>query len=1311
MDNQQKDENISQLYLGFHPDDWWHIKDDESKKSMDFSDSKKRDGVLKHLNPVSSPVNGFDNSQLRGNTYCSDELEGSDKGTENSFVNKNNPNTSCDSVESLQLKNVELLQQEDPHKQSMANVESTDKKSTDAMFRTSEPNEDKACDKDVCNSSSNGQKKSCQSEQDQNHDLNSAESDCTVKEYRDGSREELSVKEQSYNNENSSHSDPVNISRAHLEKGLVKIEYHTVETKGLNQNTDSLSCVETGEKISRQKDDIPCLEVKVKSDQGKERSGNFNIGTKIPSDTENNVPESEEIKCESGKPNRNDGNTSLPDCVGPTDKNVEDCHEVKPGKEKSNNRCKDSCGVRESKDLDVAKQVEENDDHTPETPSLQNSSQFVSHVSHRSNKTCGSDVSACNLSNVTEVTCSSTQKLKTDDTLPHIPELMKSGLLKDLTISVIPSEKNKEPLKSTPVKLLEEKLKEKPQENPLPPFLETICGNIVTDEMVENILKVAKFPDFFKGEVTIGKFIPVKFPDNYNFRLHEDETLLECPSMVTPLLLKKKDKFPLKYGGGNEKVEDETVRNKKDTKTETGKVIESSKNLLKFSMGSEKFEKMEEGFKNKGKESIKTTVGTDRRENKTGEMKEDLEKAQKISVNAEEGKKNDAKKLPITSLADDENRKVITEINEKDSKKTKESSNASLQNNSKVQEDRKEFLTNTAIGYLTAIGLSRVQEWHHKDLMRSKERHMRRAGKTKQLENEVAIIKAAYLQAKKANEAFVFKSHKCGFCNFKSESIIVMDGHDLVPYVTPRREFGCHLCEFYTRDPKAILFHMEAEHRKMGRLPVPSQFHECPFCPFDTNHKQKLNSHINRCQKFFILGKNQSTELDMPAQTVKPITIMDIKAYMYERQLMELAAATRRPGHPPGSRGGHRTQINVPRPRANVSRPFIPSDMLPYNRPLYQHLADSVTLQSRMPMSSYPRSTNVVAINQIPQSARSSLFRQVPHAVPTNHIYHVVGSGNAVPVFNSSGQASSCRSVSQMSNVSEPAPQPVALFTNVAVSTGGTSASAVNKKSLLKAELSPPPKLQGPFLPNSGKSAPGETILPSNSFVICEICDGYIKDQEQLRNHMQMIHKVKIHPKMLQNRPPLNCQKCQWRFFTDQGLERHLLGSHGLVTSNMQELAQRSQDGGRCTICGRVYVCKLVAHMNQVHKIMLKPAHLSYKCTVCTATFNLYKLFENHVYVVHSGSVKRRAEDGSSNQPSKKRAGDRSTKTVTSKANPRLKSKKATPSVRMGAGNGKSKVSAASGEAPNGKERKCGDCGIETSGCRRSPRRRKVPTE
>jgi len=42
---------------------------------------------------------------------------------------------------------------------------------------------------------------------------------------------------------------------------------------------------------------------------------------------------------------------------------------------------------------------------------------------------------------------------------------------------------------------------------------------------------------------------------------------------------------------------------------------------------------------------------------------------------------------------------------------------------------------------------------------------------------------------------------------------------------------------------------------------------------------------------------------------------------------------------------------------------------------------------------------------------------------------------------------------------------------------------------------------------------PGQSPTAGNNkaqFVICEICDGYIKDLEQLRNHMQWMHKVKV---------------------------------------------------------------------------------------------------------------------------------------------------------------------------------------------------------
>ncbi|XP_015430051.1 PREDICTED: uncharacterized protein LOC107186649 [Dufourea novaeangliae] len=207
-------------------------------------------------------------------------------------------------------------------------------------------------------------------------------------------------------------------------------------------------------------------------------------------------------------------------------------------------------------------------------------------------------------------------------------------------------------------------------------------------------------------------------------------------------------------------------------------------------------------------------------------------------------------------------------------------------------------------------------------------------------------------------------------------------------------------------------------------------------------------------------------------------------------------------------------------------------------------------------------------------------------------------------------------------------------------------------------------------IPGSGTSSKsgGKT-----TFVICEICDGYIKDLEQLRNHMQWIHKVKIHPKMIYNRPPLNCQKCQFRFFTDQGLERHLLGSHGLVTSSMQEAANKGKDAGRCPACGRVYQWKLLNHVARDHGMTLKPAHLSYKCTVCTATFGMYKQFENHVYSAHSVVAKRVMDKKNTPSSPSSRSNDSLLKPLKINDEITIIPQPAKPTTRSGASQGRGK--------------------------------------
>ncbi|CAN7992421.1 unnamed protein product [Ixodes hexagonus] len=535
-------------------------------------------------------------------------------------------------------------------------------------------------------------------------------------------------------------------------------------------------------------------------------------------------------------------------------------------------------------------------------------------------------------------------------------------------------------------------------------------------------------PDFLKGHVEIGQYVPVAMPKAGDFRMDESEALLEAPSLVTPLLIKKPDQF--------------AAREKK------------KKNPSPLAKGG-------------------------------------------------------------NSVAD--------------------------------------FFGSSAGEFLIGLGLSRALEVFNRDMMRLKEREMKKAGgRTPELLAEHQRLAEAYQQAKAANAPYTFKVKPCRVCDFKTESSLVLEGHLLTPHFTSRRELQCSFCTFVTRDAKAIVFHMEALHNRLPTMESPPQFYECPFCPFETNLKTKASGHINRCQKYFNNGMNQlpAGDFQPPGVTAKPITVEDIKTY--EKFFLALG------GGAAGAKGAGRTYTALSRNGSPVVGP----------RPLYQNLA-AARGRGR---------------------PRLALIQPAP-----SQVFQVVGGGSeVVPLLNGSPQ----------------------LTVTLARAPGPPNGGA-NRLTPRAPTVVPGQRARTPVILESSGSG--------QAFVICEICDGYIKDLEQLRTHMQWIHKVKIHPKMLASRPPLNCQKCQWRFFTDQGLERHLLGAHGLVTSNMQDLANSGQDGGRCTVCGRIYASKLVAHMSQVHRVVLKPAHLSYKCTVCTATFNLYKLFETHVYTVHSGAMKRSA--------------------------------------------------------------------------------------
>ncbi|KAK2581904.1 hypothetical protein KPH14_002361 [Odynerus spinipes] len=569
------------------------------------------------------------------------------------------------------------------------------------------------------------------------------------------------------------------------------------------------------------------------------------------------------------------------------------------------------------------------------------------------------------------------------------------------------------------------------------------------------------------------------------------------------------------------------------------------------------------------------------------------------------------------------------------------------------QEDRNKVITyfDLPLGkFFMQIGVNLVQEYVQTDLLRTQKRKQGKGSTSAETQLAINSLIKNLEFSKENNEPFHLEMKKCEFCSFKTESTLVMQHHLETPHMR-NYVYKCNFCPMEVRSPHDILFHMEAEHNTRGRLERGPAFHQCPNCPFEDNQKGKLTRHILACSKKFRPERNLEPAADWepPAKIPRLNRARPVGPTNPNALAMAMSAKGPQPLLP--------KLLPAPITGRGRGRP-----------PMQPRYSDMKTLR---PGGTTMRQDNVAGMMYRPTS--SGLLVPTSYQFGSNQLFQVVGGSGTV--------MSAVSGVSSSSGGSSGQPTPIALVPNVIdslsrlSSSQNTTASTKNPTAKLLSQpsisITPLPRTTSQTsIPGSGTSSKSGG---KNTFVICEICDGYIKDLEQLRNHMQWIHKVKIHPKMIYNRPPLNCQKCQFRFFTDQGLERHLLGSHGLVTSSMQEAANRGKDAGRCPACGRVYQWKLLNHVARDHGMTLKPAHLSYKCTVCTATFGMYKQFENHVYSAHSVVAKRVMDKKNTPSSPSSRSNDSLLKPLKINDEITIIPQPAKPTTRSGASQGRSK--------------------------------------
>ncbi|CAL2041317.1 unnamed protein product [Caenorhabditis brenneri] len=149
--------------------------------------------------------------------------------------------------------------------------------------------------------------------------------------------------------------------------------------------------------------------------------------------------------------------------------------------------------------------------------------------------------------------------------------------------------------------------------------------------------------------------------------------------------------------------------------------------------------------------------------------------------------------------------------------------------------------------------------------------------------------------------------------------------------------------------------------------------------------------------------------------------------------------------------------------------------------------------------------------------------------------------------------------------------------------------------------------------------------VPPEPMYICEICDQTIQGKEKYLSHLQSLHK-QMTGKCLKDMAygaPLACSRCRDRLWTFEGLERHLVMSHGLVTPELLQKAQKKKDSGRCKICGKQYEFYILHHLAKAHQVKLCSAELIYCCDVCGFKCSNYEVLESHLSSNHPRGVKK----------------------------------------------------------------------------------------
>ncbi|VDK46720.1 unnamed protein product [Anisakis simplex] len=478
---------------------------------------------------------------------------------------------------------------------------------------------------------------------------------------------------------------------------------------------------------------------------------------------------------------------------------------------------------------------------------------------------------------------------------------------------------------------------------------------------------------------------------------------------------------------------------------------------------------------------------------------------------------------------------------------------------------------------LMDIGQDLVQESTYSDIVHAK--NLPETPKNMETYKQVAQqLKPVWEALRKKNEPYKLKQYTCQLCCFKTESRIVLALHRQTPHFDGRKH-QCALCPEYFTNENMIVQHYAKQHELVAGKEEAIPKNPCPCCDEDFMYKGQRDQHLKTCRR----DLNRVRLIMAPKA---PHDVSAINQWLWEKPPVDPAILQQQ-------QVAQRQQAEKQQ-RAQLAQ-----------QQQQQQQRRSQTVNNNPALLAAQQQQAVYLLQQ--QRLRAAQAQAAAITQQQVKMSNIMNNPSLLAAVQQQLQRAAAAGIRT--------PGITPLF-GVRLPTNSVRSSLLPSGSTLGNRLKTPSQV-----PSQRNIATNSAVASSshNSGNMCEICDQNVQDKDRYLTHLQLFHKQMRGKSSvdMQQGAPLACSRCRDRFWTYEGLERHLVMAHGLVTSDLLTKAQKKEDGGRCKLCGKQYAFNMLQHLVTDHQVKLCSAEIMYSCDVCAFKCSSYNKLEVHLNTVH----------------------------------------------------------------------------------------------